>query len=80
MLSSDVILSGYEGTFGIVEKKSISHERKKYYQEVIKLMRSNLKKSSFKTWRKRVSGRKLKHGFPEYKTRFKSSKQKFFSD
>ncbi len=29
--------------------------------EVIKIMRSNLKLSSFKLWRKRVSGRSSKH-------------------
>ena len=29
--------------------------------EVIKIMRNNLKKSSFRLWRKRVSGRKTKH-------------------
>jgi len=29
--------------------------------QVIKLMRSHLKSSSFKLWRKRVSGRKTKH-------------------
>jgi len=29
--------------------------------EVIKLMRKTLKPSSFKMWRKRVSGRKTKH-------------------
>ena len=40
-------------------------------KEVIKLMRSNLKTSSFKIWRKRVTGRKLKHGFPDQKIRFK---------
>ena len=45
-------------------------------KEVIQLMRSNLKPSSFKMWRKRVSGRKLKHGFPDKKTRFKSPNQK----
>lgn len=45
-------------------------------KEVIKLMRSNLKKSSFKIWRKRVTGRKLKHGFPDQKTKFKSANQK----
>ena len=44
--------------------------------EVIQLMRSNLKKSSFKMWRKRVTGRKSKHGFPDQKTRFKSANQK----
>lgn len=30
-------------------------------QEVIDLMRSNMKESSFKMWRKRVQGRKTKH-------------------
>ena len=45
-------------------------------KEVIEIMRTTLKTSSFKVWRKRVSGRKLKHGFPEYKVRFKSSNQK----
>ena len=30
-------------------------------KDVIKIMRDNLKKSSFKLWRKRVSGRKTKH-------------------
>lgn len=29
--------------------------------EVIKIMRSNMKTSSFRLWRKRVSGRELKH-------------------
>ncbi len=45
-------------------------------KEVIQLMRSSLKSSSFKMWRKRVTGRKLKHGFPKQKTRFKSANQK----
>ena len=35
--------------FGISEK------------QVIKLMRQNIKKNSFKLWRERVSGRKTKH-------------------
>lgn len=30
-------------------------------KEVIQLMRGNLKRSSFKLWRKRVSGRMAKH-------------------
>ena len=30
-------------------------------KEVIKFMRSNLKKASFQIWRKRVYGRKAKH-------------------
>ena len=46
-------------------------------KEVIRLMRSNLHSSSYKMWRKRVSGRKLKHGFPNQKTRFKSPNQKW---
>ena len=34
--------------------------------DVIKLMRNNLKSSSFKLWRKRVQGRKTKHkNFPQ---------------
>ncbi len=45
-------------------------------EKVIQLMRTILKSSSFKMWRKRVSGRKLKHGFPNQKTRFKSPNQK----
>ena len=31
------------------------------HDDLIKIMRSNLKKSSFQLWRKRVSGRKTKH-------------------
>ena len=45
-------------------------------KEVIKIMRSNLKTSTFKAWRKRVTGRKLKHLFPIHSTRFKSPNQK----
>ena len=45
-------------------------------KEAIELMRKNLKEKSFKVWRKRVSGRKTKHGFPAQKTRFKSPNQK----
>tara|TARA_B100000214_G_C23652162_1_gene483443 strand:+ start:361 stop:606 length:246 start_codon:yes stop_codon:yes gene_type:complete len=45
-------------------------------KEVIQLMRESLKSSSFKMWRKRVSGRKLKYGFPDQKIRFKSPNQK----
>ena len=30
-------------------------------KELIAIMRNNLKKSSFKLWRERVSGRKTKH-------------------
>jgi uncharacterized protein (TIGR03643 family) len=45
-------------------------------KEVIQLMRSNLKLSSFKMWRKRVAGRKSKHGLPKQNTKFKSANQK----
>ena len=31
-------------------------------QEVIEIMRREMKESSFKMWRKRVNGRKTKHG------------------
>ena len=45
-------------------------------KEVIQLMRSNLKSSSFKMWRKRVTGRKSKHGFTKHMTKFRSPNQK----
>ena len=44
--------------------------------EVREIMRSNLKRSSFELWRKRVKGRKTKHGFTSRSTRFKSKNQK----
>ena len=46
--------------------------------EVIKIMRKNMKRSSFKMWRKRVSGIKTKHRFSSQSksTRFKSYNQK----
>ena len=45
--------------------------------QVIKIMRSELKSSSFKLWRKRVTGRKTKHGVTRRfeKGRFKSYDQ-----
>lgn len=47
-------------------------------QEVINLMRSELRSSSFKLWRKRVQGRKTKHEKLRTfeKGRFKCSRQK----
>tara|TARA_B100000700_G_C14695773_1_gene692073 strand:- start:28 stop:219 length:192 start_codon:yes stop_codon:yes gene_type:complete len=45
-------------------------------KEVIRIMRSNLKSSAFKIWRKRVSRRKSKHGFQKQITRFKSPNKK----
>ncbi len=59
---------------------AIDYQFKLKENEVIKLMRSNLKASSFKMWRQRVTGRKLKHGFPNQKTRFKSPNQKWKSN
>ena len=44
--------------------------------DVRKLMMSNLKRSSFELWRKRVKGRKTKHSTTSKSTRFKSSNQK----
>ena len=46
--------------------------------EVINIMRENMKRSSFKMWRKRVSGRKTKHRFSSQSLtpRFKSYNQK----
>ena len=47
-------------------------------QEVIELMRTEMKPSSFKLWRKRVQGRKTKHEKLRIfeKGRFKCSRQK----
>ena len=46
--------------------------------EIIKIMRKHMKRSSFKMWRKRVSGRKTKHRFSSQSLtpRFKSYNQK----
>ena len=41
-------------------------------QEVIELMRQSMKASSFRTWRKRVSGRKTKHQATTNSTRFRA--------
>ena len=51
-------------------------------QEVIDLMRKNMKQSSFKMWRKRVQGRKTKHQKLRTfeKGRFKCSRQKTISN
>ena len=43
-------------SFNEIEKQTGLAEK-----DVIKLMRRNLKPKSFKVWRERVSGRKLKH-------------------
>ena len=44
--------------------------------DVRKLMRENLKRSSFELWRKRVKGRKTKHNKTSEAIRFKSKNQK----
>lgn len=41
--------------------EAIEHNFKLSESQVIRLMRTSLKPSSFKLWRKRVSGRKTKH-------------------
>tara|TARA_Y100000389_G_scaffold175051_1_gene185514 strand:- start:128 stop:346 length:219 start_codon:yes stop_codon:yes gene_type:complete len=43
--------------------------------EVRKIMRFELKESSFKMWRKRVKGRKTKHSKTSESNRFKSKNQ-----
>lgn len=44
--------------------------------DVRKIMRTSLKESSFKMWRKRVTGRKTKHIQKSEITRFKSKNQR----
>ena len=44
--------------------------------EVRKIMRKNLKRSSFELWRKRVKGKKTKHKSTSVSTRFKSKNQR----
>jgi len=45
-------------------------------QEVIILMRQSLKPSSFRLWRRRVSGRKTKHAATNPSTRFRAKGQR----
>ena len=44
--------------------------------DVRKIMRTNLRYSSFKLWRERVKGRKTKHAKKSESIRFKSKNQK----
>lgn len=44
--------------------------------DVRKLMRKEMKESSFKMWRERVKGRKTKHGKSNPAHRFKSKNQR----
>ena len=41
--------------------------------EVIAVMRTELKPSTFRMWRKRVTGRKTKHGFTTASQRFRAA-------
>ncbi|MGB1622869.1 MAG: TIGR03643 family protein [Synechococcus sp.] len=45
-------------------------------QEVITLMRQSLKPTSFRLWRRRVSGRKTKHAATNPSTRFRAKGQR----
>ncbi len=58
--------------------EAINFQFKLNEQEVIQLMRKEMKPSSFKMWRKRVQGRKTKHEKLRTfeKGRFKCSRQK----
>jgi len=62
--------------------EAIEYQFKINQQEVIELMRKQLKSSSFKRWRMRVQGRKTKH--EQLRTfeigRFKCSRQKHISN
>ena len=44
--------------------------------EVIAVMRAELKPSSFRAWRKRVSGRRTKHAITNPSNRFRASCQR----
>lgn len=44
--------------------------------QVIALMRAELKASSFRAWRKRVSGRRTKHAITNPSTRFRARCQR----
>ena len=64
------IFSNYSNDAELPEKNKFSLDEK----EVIKLMKENMKRSSFLMWRKRVRGRKTK--ISPISDRFKSSNQK----
>jgi uncharacterized protein (TIGR03643 family) len=60
-------------TFDVIEDQFGINE-----SEVIKIMRANMKRSSFEMWRKRVHGRKTKHKAKAEKEMdtFKSNQQR----
>ena len=55
---------------------AIEHQFGLKENDVRKIMRRELKSSSFKLWRERVKGRKTKHNKISQSTRFKSKNQK----
>ena len=61
--------------------EAIQHQFGLKEEEVIRLMRKELKEKSFKRWRQRVQGRQTKHGKlrSEDTLRFKSSRQRNIS-
>ena len=56
--------------------EAIEHQFDLKENDVREIMRSNLKKSSFEMWRKRVQGRKTKHNKLKNTLRFRSENQK----
>ena len=56
--------------------EAIEHQFGIKENDVREIMRSNLKKTSFLMWRKRVKGRKTKHKKTSLSLRFKSKNQK----
>ena len=53
--------------------EAIQHQFGLGEPEVIAIMRSALKPCSFRMWRKRVSGRRTKHGITSQSSRFRAS-------
>ena len=56
--------------------EAIEHQFGIKENDIREIMRSNLKKTSFLMWRKRVKGRKTKHKKTSMSLRFKSKNQK----
>ena len=56
--------------------EAIDHQFGIKEPQVRKIMRSEMKRSSFTMWRERVSGRKTKHNSSSEVLRFKSQNQK----
>ncbi|CAI8306854.1 MAG: TIGR03643 family protein [Bacteroidetes bacterium] len=56
--------------------EAIEHQFGIKEAQVRKIMRSEMKRTSFTMWRERVSGRKTKHSITSEALRFKSQNQK----